>query len=80
MLEVIALVACLSDEPKCGVVRTFEDLSSCEEARVFHAAESRLFVIQEDDPAWRQALRASLLETARRRGGDHAVLPQQPDQ
>jgi hypothetical protein len=30
---IIALVACLSTEPSCGVVRTFDTIEACEAAK-----------------------------------------------
>jgi hypothetical protein len=34
VLELVALVACLSNEPmKCGVVKTFADMAACEAAK-----------------------------------------------
>lgn len=32
---IIALVACLSGEPKCGIVRTYETLEACETGKAF---------------------------------------------
>jgi hypothetical protein len=40
MLDVFALVACLTVAPKCAIVHTFSDVEACEEAKSYleHAA------------------------------------------
>lgn len=35
MLEIVALIACLSDSPRCDIVRTYSSMEACQSAKTY---------------------------------------------